>query len=152
MKETSIIYFGTRRKERSSFASWVLTNPWPNPLLTPSGTSVGDRSADLTLSGKSAGSGGIPPLWPFNPFFPLQLVPWPLPGGQLRKPPAGAGTGANKKDPKGAEGGPSSPISIKEDEIRIDVSDTEAQEFLDFDPTIVLEGTWDPPESMTAFL
>ena len=32
------------------------------------------------------------------------------------------------------------------------MSDTEAQEFLDFDPTIVPEGTWDPPESMTAFL
>ena len=83
-----------------------LTNPWPNPLLTPSGTSVGDRSADLTLSGKSAGSGGIPPLWPFNPFFQLQLVPWPLPGGQLRKPPAGAEQGQTRRTQRELREGP----------------------------------------------
>ena len=109
--------------------------------------STGDGSADLTLTGKSAGSGGIPLLWPFNPFFPLQLAPWPLPGWQSRKTPVGAGTRANKKDQKGAEEGSSSQILIEED-----VSDTEAQEFSDFDPAIVPEGTWDPPESMTAFL
>ena len=32
------------------------------------------------------------------------------------------------------------------------MSDTEVQEFSDFGPTIVPEGTWDLPESMTAFL
>ena len=41
-------------------------NPLTFPLLTPSGMPVGDRTAGLTPSGKSVGSGGMPPLWPLR--------------------------------------------------------------------------------------
>ena len=127
-----------------------LANPWTTPLLTPSGTSAGVGTADLTPSGKSVGSGGMPPFWPLGPFFPPQLAPWPLPGWPSQMPMGNvAAPETNKEDPKVPNNGAS---TSNEDEIVIQLDDTEAQEFSEFDPTIPPEGTWDPPGSMTAFL
>ena len=119
---------------------------WTTLLLTPSGTSVGDRTADLTPSGKSVGSRGMSPLWLSGPFSLPQLTPWPFPGWQTQKPPVLIRTApdTNKEDPKVTKNAALSPSAI-EDEVVIQLSDTEAHEFPDFDPTIEPKGTWEPP-------
>ena len=131
-----------------------ITNPWFSPLLTPSGTSVGDGAASLTPSGMAVGGGLAPPPWFGAPFIVPPFSPWPYPGMVASIPAApDKGPTAAKSDTSSRSVADSE--SAKEDVVE-PLSDTEAREFdeyyEDFDPSTEPDDSWDPPSAMSSFL
>ena len=113
-------------------------NPWIQPpLLTPSGMSVGDGAAGLTPSGTTGGSGMGTPPWMHMPFFPPFLAPWAVPPGMT---PLCSNNATQAESSR-----------LEEDVVEL-LSDSEAREFEDFDPSVEPEGTWEPSTAMKSFL
>ena len=142
-------------------------NPWFPPFFTPSGMSVGDGAADLTLNGTAAGSGtarltpsgmavgsGLVPTppWMGAPFVVPPFAPWPYPS--IMAPVAGGATLESRISHPESEVANSEIANseIAAEDVVEPLSDTEAQEFEEFDPSTEPEGSWEPPAMMLSFL
>ena len=170
-----------RARLRELFKEDEHTSLSGNSPITPSGKE-GSSPAHPTPSGKNGGAwqsslpAAAPPCWwphgviPPTPFWPVAPPQAALPaGGQLRGPTprfsapplsehslrasGSSGSSSSRKRPADAEVAELGSDS-ETDEDRVDplLSESEALEWVEFNPTVDSEDSWEPPKAMNDFL
>lgn len=128
----------------------------PEPDRTLSGKQDGQQQRHPTLSGKSMGAWHTPPPWwygpPFFPFHPPAGFPPPPAGGatEQQAPLDQSRAGPSRKRPAPSEELPEAADEEEDlDSVGL-LSEAEALEMVEFDPSVDPEDSWEAPKAIEA--